>query len=107
MRAILAPVPPSSLQAALMRASTALQRGRGPEALQILGPLIRLSLTRADELAVRSALSEAWLRQDDLDQASTALGRPPDTYRDTISSGRLSTLWRLHGRIASSPREQS
>src|ERR1700730_6035717 len=107
MRAILAPVPPSSLQAALMRASTALQRGRGPEALQILGPLIRLSLTREDELAVRSALAEAWLLQDDLDQASTALGRPPDTFRDTISSGRLSSLWRRHGRLASARGDQS
>ena len=34
-------------------------------------------------------LAEAWLLQDDLDQAATALGRPPDTFRDTVSSGRL------------------
>ena len=65
------------------------------------------SLTREDELAVRAALAEAWLLQDDLDQAATALDRPPDTFRETVSSGRLSTLWRLHGRLASARGDQS
>jgi hydrogenase-4 transcriptional activator len=64
-------------------------------------------LTREDELAIRSALAEAWLLQDDLDQAAAALGRTPDTFRDTVSSGRLSTLWRLHGRLASARGDQS
>jgi DNA-binding NtrC family response regulator/tetratricopeptide (TPR) repeat protein len=64
-------------------------------------------LTREDELAVRSAIAEAWLLQDDLDQAAAGLGRSPDTFRDTISSGRLSTLWRLHGRLASARGDQS
>ena len=98
---------PSSLQALLGRAGTALDRGRGPEAVQLLSPLLRSSLAREDELAVRSALTEAWLLQDDLDQAAAALGRPPDTFRDTISPGRLSALWRLHGRLASTRGDQS
>ena len=64
-------------------------------------------MTRDDELAVRSALAEAWLLQDDPEQAATALGRPPDTFRDTVASGRLSSLWRLHGRLASARGDQS
>ena len=52
-------------------------------------------------------LAEAWLMQDDLAQAATALGRPPDTFRDTIPSAQLSTLWRLHGRLASARGDQS
>src|SRR5260370_19319958 len=99
---ILPSAPYSSLQALVARAGAALDRGRGPEAAQLLTPALRSStMTRDDELAVRSALAEAWLLQDDPDQAATALGRPPDTFRDTVSSGRLSTLWRLHGRLAS------
>ena len=50
---------------------------------------------------MRSMLAEAALLQDDLDQAASALGRPPDTFRDTVPARRLSTLWRLHGRLAS------
>ena len=98
----------SSLQALLARAGAALERGRGAEAAQILGPSLRSSaLTRDDELAARSMLAEAWLLQDDLDQAAAALGRPPDTFRDTVSAGRLSALWRLHGRLASARGDQS
>jgi hydrogenase-4 transcriptional activator len=101
-------VPSPSLQALLTRASAALERGRGTEASQLLAPALRsLSLPRADELALRSTLAEAWLLQDDLDQAAAALGRPPDTFRDAIPSARLSTLWRLHGRLASARGEQS
>src|SRR5688572_19771170 len=65
------------------------------------------SLVRDEELAVRASLAEAWLLQDDLDQTASALSRPPDTYRDTVSSSRLSTLWRLHGRLASARGDQS
>src|SRR3954469_21987598 len=94
-----------------MRAGAALERGDGTEAAQMLTPAARTSalsaLTRDEELAVRSMLAEAWLLQDDLDQAAAALGRPPDTFRDTIPSGRLSTLWRLHGRLASARGDQS
>jgi len=98
----------SSLQALLTRAGGALERGRGAEAAQLLASTLRSStLPREDELAVRSTLAEAWLLQDDLDQAANALGRAPDSFRDTVSSGRLSALWRLHGRLASARGDQS
>jgi hydrogenase-4 transcriptional activator len=101
-------MPSSSLQALLARASAALERGRGGEAGEILTPVLRsAALPREDELAVRAMLAEAWLLQDDLDRAATALGRPPDTFRDTVSSGRLASLWRLHGRLASARGDQS
>ncbi len=101
-------MPSSSIQALVARASAALDRGRGPEAAQLLTPALRSStLSREDELAVRSSLAEAWLLQDDLDQAASALGRTPDTFRDNVSAGRLSTLWRLHGRLASARGDQS
>src|SRR5882724_813385 len=74
----------------------------------MLAPFIRSStLTRDEELTVRSMLAEAWLLQDDLDQAAGALGRPPDTFRDTVPPRRLSALWRLHGRLASARGDQS
>ena len=101
-------MPSPSLQALLARAGAALDRGRGADAAQMLTPALRSSaLTRDDEFAVRSMLAEAWLLQDDLDQAGTALGRPPDTLRETLPPGRLSTLWRLHGRVASARGDQS
>src|SRR5688572_11166059 len=93
---------------ALGRANVALDRGRGLEAAQLLTPLIRSgALNKDDELTVRSALAEAWLLQDDLQQATTALGRPPDTLQERISDAQLSALWRLHGRIAHARGEQS
>src|SRR5215468_4204291 len=101
-------MPSSSLQALLARANAALERGHGAEAAQVLTPALRSStLTRDDELLLRSMLAEAWLLQDDLDQAASALGRPPDTFRDTVSTTRLSTLWRLHGRLALARGDQS
>src|SRR5438067_12464068 len=97
-----------SLHALLTRAGAALQRGHGAEAAQLLAPALRSSaLTRDEELAVRSMLAEAALLQDDLDQAASALGRPPDTFRDTVAPRQLSTLWRLHGRLASARGDQS
>ena len=84
---ILGDVPSASLQALLVRAAASLERGRGADAAQLLAPALRSSaLTREDELSVRSMLAEAALLQDDLDQAATALGRPPDTFRDTVSA---------------------
>jgi DNA-binding NtrC family response regulator/tetratricopeptide (TPR) repeat protein len=98
----------SSSQALLTRAGTALERGRGIEAAQLLGPALRGGgLTREEELAVRCALAKAWLLQDDLEQAASVLGRTPDTFRETISAARISTLWRLHGRLASARGDQS
>src|SRR5206468_3932758 len=92
----------------MIRAGASLERGRGAEVAQMLASSLRsTSLTRDEELAVRSMLAEAALLQDDLDQAAGALGRPPDTFRDTVPSRRLATLWRLHGRLASARGEQS
>jgi DNA-binding NtrC family response regulator/tetratricopeptide (TPR) repeat protein len=65
------------------------------------------SLAREDEFAVRAALAESWLLQDDLAQAAATLGRQPDTLREPISDAQLSTLWRLHGRITYARGEQS
>jgi DNA-binding NtrC family response regulator/tetratricopeptide (TPR) repeat protein len=96
---------PSSV---LARATGALERGRGAEAAQMLAPALRSgTLSRQDELSVRTALAEAWLLQDDLVQAAAALGRTPDTLREEISDGQLSTLWRLHGRLTFKKGEQS
>jgi hydrogenase-4 transcriptional activator len=98
----------SSLQSLFGRAAAALERGRGAEAAQLLTPALRSgSLTRDDELTIRSLIAEAALLEDDLDQAASALGRPPDTFRDTVHPRRLSTLWRLHGRLASARGDQS
>lgn len=98
----------STLLALLARADAALERGRGSDASQMLDPALRSGgLSREDELALRSALAKAWLLQDDTEQASAALGRAPDTFRDTVSAARLSTLWRLHGRLASARGDQS
>ena len=92
----------------LARANTALERGRGAEAAQILAPLLRSgTLSREDELAVRAALTEAWLLQDDLVQAAAVLGRPPDALREALADAQLSALWRLHGRITFARGEQS
>jgi hydrogenase-4 transcriptional activator len=98
----------SDFQPAMARALTALERGRGAEAAQLLNQALRSpSLRRDEELAIRCALAEAWLLQDDIDQASAALGRPPDVLREQIEPARLSALWRLHGRLASARGDQS
>jgi DNA-binding NtrC family response regulator/tetratricopeptide (TPR) repeat protein len=69
--------------------------------------MIRSSLARDDEFAVRAALAEAFLLQDDLAQAAATLGRTPDTLREPISDAQLAALWRLHGRITYARGEQS
>jgi DNA-binding NtrC family response regulator/tetratricopeptide (TPR) repeat protein len=92
----------------MARVSAALERGRGADVSPLLQPTLRSgSLNREDELAVRCALAEAALLQDDLVAASSILGRLPDTLRERISDARLSALWRLHGRIAFAKGEQS
>ena len=101
-------MPTAALHPTLARANGALEKGRGAEASPHLIPLLRSgSLNREDELTVRTTLAEAWLLQDDLTQATTALGRPPDTLQERISDAQLSALWRLHGRIAHAKGEQS
>jgi DNA-binding NtrC family response regulator/tetratricopeptide (TPR) repeat protein len=98
----------AGIQSTLARATGALERGRGAEAVQLLAPMLRTgSLSREDETAVRIALAEAHLLQDDLAQAATALGRPPDTLREQLPDARLSALWRMHGRITFARGEQS
>jgi len=63
----------TAVHSTLARATAALERGRGAEAAQVLVPVLKAgSLTREDELAVRIALAEAWLLQDDLAQAGSA-----------------------------------
>ena len=95
-------------QSALGRANVALERGRGAEAAQLLTPLLRAgALTRDDEVAIRAALTAAWLLQDDLGQAAAALGRTPDAMREPLADARLATLWRLHGRLTFARGEQS
>ena len=82
-------MPTAALHPTLARANGALERGRGADASPHLIPLLRSgSLNREDELTVRAALAEAWLLQDDLPQATTALGRPPDTLQERISDAR-------------------
>jgi tetratricopeptide (TPR) repeat protein len=98
----------ATVQAALARAASSLLRGRGAEATKILTQLQRGgSLPAEDDFAVRSGLAEAHLLQDNLTQAASALGRPPDALRDPLQPARLSTLWRLHGRIAFARGDQS
>jgi DNA-binding NtrC family response regulator/tetratricopeptide (TPR) repeat protein len=97
----------ATLHSVLARAYGALERGHGAEAGHLMQPLLRGSLPRADELAVRAALTEAWLMQDDLVQASNVLGRPPDSIREPIADAQLSALWRLHGRLVFARGEQS
>ena len=63
----------STVQAALARAASALERGRGAEAVQILLPHHRSgSLPRDEELSVRARIAEAYLLQDELTQAAAA-----------------------------------
>ena len=86
----------------MARAQGALERGDAVRATHYLGQALRsTAITRDDELSIRATLAEAWLLQDDIDQASAALGRPPDILRETVLPVLLSHLWRLHGRIAS------
>jgi DNA-binding NtrC family response regulator/tetratricopeptide (TPR) repeat protein len=93
----------------MARAAAAVERGQTPTAVDQLLPLLRspASLTRADELAIRSVLAEAYLLQGDLAQAGSIIGRSPDTIREPIAPVVLSNLWRAHGRVAFARGEQS
>ena len=98
----------AQLSSTLARVAAALERGRGTEVPPLLqGVLKSGSLSRDDEFGVRAALAEAWLLQDDLAQASSVMGRAPDTLKEAISDARLANAWRLHGRIAFARGEQS
>ena len=91
----------------MARAAAFLERGRAASAAELLAPLLETSLKREDELGIRAALAEAHLMMGDLTQASAVLGRAPDTLRDNVPPVLLSTLWRLHGRVAYARGEQS
>jgi DNA-binding NtrC family response regulator/tetratricopeptide (TPR) repeat protein len=89
------------------RAIAALEKGHGAEASTLLTRALRqLGLRRDDQIQIRCALAEAWLLQDDLRQATEALGRPPDAH-ERADPARLSDLWRMHGRLAAARGEPS
>jgi DNA-binding NtrC family response regulator/tetratricopeptide (TPR) repeat protein len=78
----------------------ALQRGHGADAAGLLlRALKQPGLTRDETLQLRAALAEAWFQQDDIRQATDALGEPP-TDRERVHPARVSELWRLHGKLA-------
>jgi hydrogenase-4 transcriptional activator len=92
----------------LVQALSALERGQGAEAADQLLRLARdPRLPRNEGAAVRTALAEAWLLQDDLPRAAEALGRPPDELRERLEPALLSNLWRLHARLATARGEPS
>ena len=83
-----------------VNATEALQRGQGADAATLLVRAIRQpGASRDESLQLRCSLAEAWLLQDDLRQATDALGQPPEE-RERIHPARLSELWRIHGRLA-------
>ena len=89
------------------QAVQALAQGRGADASPLLvRALKRPGLPRDEQIQIRCALAEAWLLQDDLRQATEALGRPPEA-RERIDPARLSDLWRMHGRLAAARGEPS
>jgi DNA-binding NtrC family response regulator/tetratricopeptide (TPR) repeat protein len=88
------------LSESFTQATDALQQGHGPEAAALLVRALKQpGLTRDEHLQLRCALAEAWFQQDDIRQATEALGHPPDE-RERLHPARLSELWRLHGRLA-------
>jgi len=89
------------------RAIEALERGHGGDASSLLVRALKQpGLSRDDQIQIRCALAEAWLLQDDLRQATDALGRLPDA-RERADPARLSDLWRMHGRLAAARGEPS
>ena len=91
----------------LSKATDALQRGHGAEAAALLlRALKQPGLSRDETLQIRGALADAWFQQDDIRQATDALGEPPDE-RERVHPARLSELWRLHGKLAIAKGEPS
>jgi hydrogenase-4 transcriptional activator len=89
------------------QALQALEQGRGADAASLLvRAMKRPGLGREEQIQTRCALSEAWLLQDDIRQATEALGRPPEA-RERLDPARLSDLWRMHGRLAAARGEPS
>ncbi len=89
------------------QAQTALDRGQGAEAAALLVKLLkRPGLPRGDQIQTRCSLAEAWLLQDDVRQATDALGPPPEAH-ERLDPAHLSHLWRMHGRLAAARGEPS
>jgi DNA-binding NtrC family response regulator/tetratricopeptide (TPR) repeat protein len=89
------------------QALQALEQGRGADATSLLTRALRKpGIGREEQIQIRCALAEAWLLQDDIRQATEALGRPPET-RERLDLARLSDLWRMHGRLAAARGEPS
>jgi DNA-binding NtrC family response regulator/tetratricopeptide (TPR) repeat protein len=89
------------------QAVQALDRGRGSEATTLLVRALRKpGLGREEQIQIRCALADAWLLQDDIRQATEALGRPPEA-RERLDPARVSDLWRMHGRLAAARGEPS
>ena len=98
---------PSHMSDLYERAVEALEQGHGSEASSLLVRALKQpGLSRDDQIQLRCALAEAWLLQDDLRQATDALGRPPEA-RERGEPARLSDLWRMHGRLAAARGEPS
>jgi len=94
-------MPEAADHSLLAEAEGALQRGLGADAAELLQRALRQpGRAKSQDWRLRTALVEAMLLQDDLDQAARILGRPPDENRARLDPIQLSTLWRLHGRIA-------
>jgi hydrogenase-4 transcriptional activator len=91
----------------MARAAALLERGQARAGADLLRPLLETSLKRLDELLIRAALTEALLLQGDVSNAQSTLGRTPDGLREPLPPIVLSTLWRLHGRIAYARGDQS
>lgn len=97
IQGILSAVPEPDL---FIQAIQALERGFGAEAAALLVRALRQpGLNRDRQVQIRCALAEAWLLQDDVRQATEALGAPPQG-RERMDPARLSDLWRVHGRLA-------
>jgi DNA-binding NtrC family response regulator/tetratricopeptide (TPR) repeat protein len=89
------------------KATEALLHGHGAEAAALLVRALKQpGLSRDETLQIRGALADAWFQQDDIRQATDALGEPPDE-RERLHPARLSELWRLHGKLAIAKGESS
>jgi hydrogenase-4 transcriptional activator len=89
------------------KALDALQHGHGADASALLVRTQKQpGLSRDEALQLRAALAEAWFLQDDLRQATDALGDLPEE-RERLHPARLSEIWRLHGKLAIAKGEPS
>ena len=91
-------------------AGVGLEQGRGAEATSLLVRALKQpGLGRDEQIQLRCALAEAWLLQDDIRQATEALGRPPEA-RERLDPARLPISGGCTGgwrRRAASPRGAS